>query len=87
MTARRRKAYPQLVAIELILVAAAGLLAWYLFPLVGVPHSAAMFAAGVVADRALTLLLRHRNKPLGIRLPVSISMTPAKSKPASGRKS
>lgn len=85
--AKRRKAYPQLIAIELILVAAGALAAWYLLPLAGVPHSIAMFAAGIAADRALILLLRHRNKPLlpNLKLPFSV-LKPAPGKTAPRKK-
>lgn len=84
MTAKRKKAYPQLIAIELILVALAGLAVWYLLPMAGTPHSVALIAAGVAADRTLIMLLRHRNKKLlpKFKLPVTVSMTQAARKAA-----
>lgn len=83
MTAvKRKKVYPQLIVIELILVGIAGAAAYYLLPKAGVPHSAALIFTGAAADRALTMVLRHRNKPLLPKFPVTIRTVPAARKTA-----
>jgi hypothetical protein len=74
----RRKVYPQIIAIELIIIAAAAVAIYYLAPDVGVPHAAAMFVAGMGADRCLILVLRHRNKKLHWKSPITITRKPAR---------
>jgi hypothetical protein len=60
----KRKAHPQLIAIEVILVAAFVTGAYFLAAHFGEHAPIVLFLAGAAADRALTLILRHRNKRL-----------------------
>jgi hypothetical protein len=86
MSARKRKkVYPQVIAIELILIAAAAVLTWFLLPLAGASHGVALFAAGAATDRALILVLRHRNKRLLPAMPITVKRTPAPRKAAPRR--
>lgn len=83
MAARKRRVHPQFVILELILgalcTAGALLLAGHL----GAGHGVALFLAGMVADRVVTVLLRYRNKPLLSRRPAP-RRTPAR-RPAARR--
>jgi len=69
--AKRRKVYPQLVAIELILLAAFGTGAYLLAEHFSTRSALPVFLAGAALDRALILVLRHRNKPVRLQMPVT----------------
>lgn len=64
MAARKRRVYPQFVILELVIGAACAAGALLLAGSLGAGHAVALFLAGMVADRVVTVLLRHRNKPL-----------------------
>lgn len=61
--AAKRKVYPQVLAIEALLVAACATGAWFLARHFISPAWAG-FLAGAACAKALDMLLRHRNKPL-----------------------
>lgn len=78
----KRKVHPQLIAIELILLAAFGLGAYFLAEKIsGSPVP--VFMAGAAFDRALILVLRHRNKRL--LPPMPRITTQPKRRPAARR--
>lgn len=81
--AKRKRVYPQVVVIELIIIAAGALAVYFLAPLTGAPHTVATFLAGMATDRTLILVLRHRNKRLLPRMP-RVTTQPAR-KPARRR--
>lgn len=78
--AGRKKVYPQVVVIELLVIAAGALAVYFLVPLSGAPHAFAEFLAGMAADRSLILVLRHRNKRLlpRVRLTTQPARRPAR---------
>lgn len=83
MATRKRKVYPQFVALELILVAALGAGAYYLAGYLGHGARFPVFLAGMVADRLLIIVLRHRNKPIRFQAP--LTRRPAPRRPAGRR--
>lgn len=88
MTARgRKKVAPQIVAIELIIIAAAALAIYFLVPLSGAPQNLAEFLAGMGADRLLILVLRHGKKkgPRKRIGGITITRQPVQRKPAGRR--
>lgn len=78
MASRKRKAHPQLIAIELMLVAGFAITAYLVAGHLGGHSRIPLFLAGMTVDRALILILRHRNKPVRIQSPLT-------RKPASRR--
>lgn len=74
----KRKAYPQLIAIEVILVAAFGLGAYFLASRFGGASEVAVFFAGAAFDRVLILVLRHRNKRFLPRITTQPRRAPAR---------
>ena len=82
----RKKVYPQVIVLEVMLIAACAAGVYYLAGKAGAPHAVAAFCAGAGLDRALTMLLRHRNKRLLPRMPVTVTRT-TKRKPATRRRS
>jgi hypothetical protein len=61
---RRRKVHPQFLALEVAVVVLAGVAACLLLP-----HLGAGRAAGMAADRALIIVLRHAGNPRRRRKP------------------
>lgn len=81
--AAKRKAHPQLIAIEVILVAAFAAGAYFLAAHFGGHTRVPLFLAGAAADRVLILILRHRNKRL--LPPMPRVTTQPKRRPAARR--
>lgn len=66
---RKRKAHPQLIAIEAILVALFAAAAYLTAAHFSGRSALPVFLAGAAADRALILVLRHANRRLLPRMP------------------
>lgn len=78
----KRKVHPQLIVLELILLAAFAAGAYFLAEHLAHGAMLPVFLAGAAADRALILVLRHRNKRLLPQMPVTVQ----RRKTARGRR-